>query len=426
MSDPREIQQWNTQRDRGQGEFGVQLPPEMKVSIFQAILNISKVYNRVELGKLSQKFGQTFETILSVVEDWLVSGIIYGQIIGRDLVFTKINKTEEEFRRSIYGPPVDQVAVNPYPQPEVEMSEAMPQAPIVFGDQGDETAEVQEKLIYSNIDLTFLAGFARLQVTIGNDSSSQITDVIIKFIFPKSLRLIRSKPSQYLKRQDGQAILTLPVVPAKTVSKVIFYLKPLFLEPFILKGAIQFTNAKQFVRIIAVDTLQFDIPVPSLEAGPDVTPEYVQELVQKSESRGIRSYGMPEGLEPLVGFNHIKQLMKSYNFQFVSESNSEDMLVAWFYAREFGGEREYAAVGQILNQKIEIFACGVEEKAIIGLLTDIGQKMRNRMVSSQILSSPEVFIELFCPHCGGTLEYLPKVGDTVACKWCETSFTFNP
>jgi hypothetical protein len=229
-----------------------------------------------------------------------------------------------------------------------------------------------------------------------------------------------------LKRQDSQAILTLPVVPAKTNSQAIFYQKPIALEQFVLKGAIQFTNSKQFVRIIAVDTLQFDIPVPSLEGGSEVNTDYVQGIVQNSESRGIRSYAMPEGLASNVAFNHLKQIVRTYNFQFVSESNNEDALVAWFYAKEFNSDREYASVTQILNGKIEIFACGSDEKAIIGLLTDIGQKLRARMVSSQILQSPEEFIELFCPRCGGTLEYLPRAGDSVECKWCKETFVYNP
>ena len=135
---------------------------------------------------------------------------------------------------------------------------------------------------------------------------------------------------------------------------------------------------------------------------------------------------MPEGVASNVAFNHVKQILKSYNFQFVSESNSEDMLVAWFYAKEFNADKEFAAVCQILNGKIEVFACGADEKAIIGLLTDIGQKLRSRMVSSQILRSPEEFLELYCPRCGGTLDYLPRVGDSVECKWCKESFVFNP
>lgn len=425
-SDPREIQQWKAQRDSGQGEIGVQVPPEMKVSIFQAILNVSKVYKRVELVKIAHRFNLTIEAIISQVEDWLVSGVIYGQIISHDLVFTKINMTEEQFRQHIFGsPPHGLIPPTPDQSEEMESTAESTQTPIVFGGLGDETEEVQEKRVYSNIDLSFLAGFARLQVTIVNDSSAQITDVIIKFVLPKSLHLILVKPSECLKRQNSQAIVTIPSVPGKAMGKVIFYLKPLQLESFILKGAIQFTNAKQFVRIIAVDTLQFDIPVPSIEGGSTISADDVQSFVQSCESRGIRSYGLPDTVDPIVAFNHVKQLLKSYNFQFVSESSSDQSLVAWFFGKEFGSDKVYAAVGQVLNQKLEFFVCGVDEKAIIGLLTSIGQKLPTRMVSSQILSSPDELVELFCPHCGGTLEYYPKIGESVTCKWCSQNFIFN-
>ncbi len=426
---PNEIQPANSQGSQGQGGIGAQLTPEVKVNIFQAISNFSKIFNRIDLNKVAQKFEQPIESIITLAEEWISSSLIFGQIIGRDLVISKINIDEQRFRQLAFGQTSDyqfstadgqNAPVVPTAAP------AQPQEPVVFGDKGDQTQEVQEKFISADIDLSFLAGFCRLKFTIGNSSSAKITDVIVKVSYPKSLRLVQVKPAQYLKRQDGQAIVTLPAILPKGGAPIIFYFKTVQLEKYILKGALQFTNARDFVRMMALDTLQFDIPIIQIEAGNEVTTEYIEQYVRTCESRGIRSYGLPSGMTPQAAYIHVKQILKSYNFQFVSESENDQMLAAWYHGKEIGTGKEFVAAGQVYNGKIELFISGPEEKAIIGLLTDFGQKLRGRMVAGRIISTPEELVVLMCPHCGGTLERLPKVGENMTCNWCKESFIFNP
>ena len=223
-SDPLEIQQWNAQRESGQGEIGVQVPPETKISIFQAILNVSKVYKRVELTKIAHRFNLPIESLISLVEDWLVSGVIYGQIISHDLVFTKINMTEEQFRQHIFGsPPSPSNPPAADQSEEMESAEQGTQTPVIFGEGGDITEEVQESSSLQTLTSRSSLGFVRLQVNIVNDSSMVISSIIIKFILPKNLRLILAKPSEYLKRQDNQAIVTIPSVPGKARWQKLFF-----------------------------------------------------------------------------------------------------------------------------------------------------------------------------------------------------------
>jgi hypothetical protein len=148
--------------------------------------------------------------------------------------------------------------------------------------------------------------------------------------------------------------------------------------------------------------------------------------VKSCETRGIRSFGLPSSITPQAAYIHVKQIMKSYNFQFVSEIENEQMLASWYYGKEVVTGKEYIAAGQVYNQKIELFLSGSEEKAIIGLLTDFGQKLLSRMIGSRIINAPEDLIDLMCPHCGGTLESLPKIGENLTCKWCKETFSFNP
>jgi len=422
---PNEIQ--NSRRSQGQGGIGAQLSPDVKVNVFQAISNFSKIFNRIDLGKVSLKFETSIEPIISLVEDWVSSGIILGQIIGRDLVVNKINADEKQIRQMIFGQTIDyQFATHDSQTPITEPTNTQVQSPVVFGDSSDHTQEVQEKFISADIDLSFIAGFSRLKFTIGNASSTKISDVIVKLNYPKTLRLVQVKPTEHLKRQDGQAIVTLPVILAKNGASIIFYFKPIQLETYILKGAIQFTNSRDFVRMIAVDALQFDIPVIQIEPGKDIPSEFIEEFVRTSEIRGIRSFGLPTSIKPKAAYIHVKQILKSYSFQFVSEIQNDQMLAVWYYGQEIGTGKEYVAAGQVYNQKIEVFISGSEEKAIIGLLTDFGQKLRGRMVASRIISAPEELIDLMCPQCGGTLESLPQIGEKITCKWCKEEFTFNP
>ncbi len=425
---PNEIQPTKSQGSQGQGGIGAQLSPEVKINVFQAISNFSKIFNRIDLGKLAQKFEQPIESIISLTEDWVSSGLIFGQIIGRDLVVSKINVDEQRFRQLLLG----QTSDYQYPTPESnnsavpEAAPSQPQEPVVFGESGDRTQEVQEKFISADVDLSYLAGFCRLKFTIGNASSSKISDVIVKVSYPKSLRLVQVKPTQYLKRQDGQAIVTLPIILPKSGAPIVFYFKPNQLEKFVLKGALQFTNSRDFVRMIALDTLQFDIPIIQIEGGNAVTSEYIEQFVRTCETRGIRSYSLPNSIPPQAAYMHVKQILKSYNFQFVSESENDQMLASWYFGKEFGTGKEYVAAGQVYNKKIELFISGSDEKAIIGLLTDFGQKLRSRMIASRIINTPEELSDLMCPHCGGTLESLPAIGEKITCIWCKESFTYNP
>ncbi len=380
------------------------------------------------MNKVAQKFEQPIESIISVVEEWVSAGHIFGQIIGRDLVVSKINIDEKRFRQLVFGQPNDYLfATASSNNAQAPMSvPSQPQEPVVFGDSGDQTQEIQEKFISADVDLSFVAGFCRLKFTISNDSNAKISEVIVKVTYPKSLRLVQVKPAQYLKRQDGQAIVTLPQILQKSGAPIIFYFKPVQLEKFVLKGALQFTNARDFVRMMALDTLQFDIPIIQLEPGNEVTSEYIEQYVRTCETRGIRSYGLPSSIAPQAAYIHVKQILKSNNFQFISEVENDQTLAAWYFGKEIGTGKEYVAAGQVYNGKIELFISGPEEKAIIGMLTDFGQKLRGRMIAGQIINTPEELIVLICPHCGGTLERLPKVGEKMICNWCKETFTFNP
>ncbi len=426
---PNEIQRSKSQGSQGQGGIGAQLSAEVKMNVFQAISNFSKIFNRIDLGKLAQKFELSIESIISLAEDWVSSGLIFGQIIGRDLVVSKINVDEQRFRQLVSGQTSDYQFPTADAHNHVEPTAppvSQPQEPVVFGESGDSTQEVQEKFISADVDLSFLAGFCRLKFTIGNASSAKISEVIVKVNYPKSLRLVQVKPAQYLKRQDGQAIVTLPVIIPKSGASIIFYFKPLQLEKYILKGALQFTNARDFVRMMALDTLQFDIPIIPIETGNEITSEYIEQFVRSCETRGIRSFGLPGSITPQAAYLYVKQILKSYNFQFVSEIENDQMLASWYFGKETGTGKEYVAAGQVYNQKIELFVSGSEEKAIIGILTDFGQKLRSRMMASRIINTPDDLTELMCPHCGGTLELLPKIGDKITCKWCNETFSFNP
>ncbi|OLS15279.1 MAG: hypothetical protein RBG13Loki_1060 [Promethearchaeota archaeon CR_4] len=424
---PNEIQNPRSPGSQGQGGIGAQLSPDVKVNVFQAISNFVKIFNRLELGKLSAKFDIPMELIISLVEEWISSGMIFGQIIGRDLVVSKINADEKKFRQMVFGLQNEyQFPTQDSPNFAPESTPTGAQSPVVFGESSDHTQEVQEKFISADIDLSFIAGFGRLKFTIGNASSAKISDIIVKLNYPKTLRLVQVKPSQYLKRQDGQAIVTLPIIHPKNGASIIFYLKPIQLEKYVLKGAIQFTNARDFIRMITVDTLQFDIPVIQIEPGQKVTSEFIEQFVNTCETRGIRSFGLPASVTPQTAFVQVKQILKYYNFQSVSEIENDQMLAAWYYGKEVGTDKEYVAAGQVYNQKIELFISGAEEKAIIGLLADFDQKLRSRMFASRIVSKPEELVDLMCPHCGGTLESFPKVEEKITCKWCKEEFTYNP
>src|SRR4030042_215388 len=100
---PNEIQNPRSPGSQGRGGIGAQLSPDVKVNVFQAISNFVKIFNRLELGKLSAKFDIPMELIISLVEEWISSGMIFGQIIGRDLVVSKINADEKKFRQMVFG-----------------------------------------------------------------------------------------------------------------------------------------------------------------------------------------------------------------------------------------------------------------------------------------------------------------------------------
>ena len=199
-----------------------------------------------------------------------------------------------------------------------------------------------------------------------------------------------------------------------------FYLNPEALGKGKISGQIKYVNYKDFVRLLMIEALEYNLTVPRI-----IPKEIPNELIEEYNSashrkRDIRSYGLPDKLNPLTAFNHIIQIIRSKNFMLLTKVAEENRKIAWFFGTTEDSQIEILVVGQVIENKIEFYASSTNEQILSALLTSFSMDLKRRILISSVVRSEKEIYDLFCVECGGTLPYFPKPGEFVDCKYCNT------
>ncbi|MBD3353474.1 MAG: hypothetical protein GF364_18470 [Candidatus Lokiarchaeota archaeon] len=286
-----------------------------------------------------------------------------------------------------------------------------------------ETKETsQEDLIRLVVNLGYIGSHIRVGVNIINKSSHPITEVSAKLIYSNKMTVFKMTPAyEYEPLEQGLSI-NFPNVKAQSTLKLNIYLHAESLGLGKIKGQFQYVNNEDFVKFIPIDNLVYNLVPPTI-IPQDIDPNEIESFTkQDGIKKDVRSYGLPDAMDPLIAFKYIKEIVgASHKFKFITEIVNNKQQIAWLFGKtNLGIDEEYKVmvVCQVLNNKIEFYASSNNEQILSSLLTAFSIELKDRIISSHAVSSESEIYDLYCYNCCGVLPYFPKKGEKVVCKWC--------
>jgi hypothetical protein len=383
------------------GSIMTRLDPIIK----STIQKFASTQPQVNLDNIAALLDMKLDILIFKLERMIYTGYIQG----------KIDKNARIFISSANSQDVTPQSSTLLPEPAYQYSEG--QTEFIKA----KTSEIsQEDFIKLEVNLGYLGSHVRLVLKITNKSDFPINDIEVKLEFSNQLEVFRTTPKlEFIKHESG-IIAKIPAIPEKQFSESKFYLNPESLGKGKIVGQVKFVNYKDFVRLLKIEELEYNLTVPPIV--PKTIPnELIAEYnANPSMKKDIRSYGLPDKLNPITAFNHIIHIIRTKNFAQITKIDELDKKIAWFFGTTEDGQYEVLVVGQVIQNKMEFYASSTNEQLLSALLTAFSIDLKRRILISSVVRTEKEIYDLFCMECGGILPYFPKPGEFVDCKYCNT------
>jgi len=378
----------------------------MDMLIKSTIQKFASVDPQVDLDKIAALLEMKLEILLFTLERMIFTGFIQGRIDKKAHMFITGGNI---------SPSSSSTQTQNLPEPIQQYSDG--QTTFIKA-KTSETS--QEDFIKLDVNLGYLGSHIRFMIRITNKSDFPINEIEVILEFSPKMEIFRTTPKLDLTKSDSRIVARIPSLPQKQNFEGKFYLNPEILGRGKISGKLKFLNYKGYVRLLLIDELEYNLTVPKI-----LPKEIPQELIEQFNTashmrKDIRSYGLPDKLNPITAFNHIVQIIRSKNFHLLTKITEEEKKIAWFFGVTEDAQFEILVVGQVINSKIEFYASSTNEQILSALLTSFSTDLKRRILISNVVGSEKEIYDLFCTECGGTLPYFPKPGEFVECKYCKT------
>lgn len=378
----------------------------MDMLIKTTILKFASTSPQVNLDNIAALLDMRVEILIFKLERMIFTGHIQGKINKKEHLFIGAGSPQV---------PSSQTISSVLTEPTQQYSEGQTE---FIKAKSSETS--QEDYVKLEVHLGYLGSHVRLVMKIINKSDFPINEVEVKLEFTKKVDVFRTTPKiEYIKHESG-IVARIPSLLQKQNFEVKFYLNPEELGMGRVGGQFKYVNYKDFVRLLMIEEMEYNLTVPKIL--PKEIPQEQIELFNSASNmkKDIRSYGLPDKLNPLTAFNHIIQIIRSKNFKLITKIAEENRKIAWFFGITDDNQYEILVVGQVLHNKIEFYASSTNEQILSALLTSFSTDLKRRILISSVVRSEKEIYDLFCIECGGILPYFPKTGEFVECKYCNT------
>ncbi|MHA1327670.1 MAG: hypothetical protein ACTSRH_10170 [Promethearchaeota archaeon] len=132
-------------------------------------------------------------------------------------------------------------------------------------------------------------------------------------------------------------------------------------------------------------------------------------------------------------FNSILEVLNDFDIKLIFKSLNNNKAEAWFYGiTKVKKNRIITHIIVIKSEKtLEIEVVGENEEQITSYLAEIGDQLRNKLISKKIIEKDSCFfnissaiVQYICPYCGEKIskERIQKYFDNglFKCKYCNT------
>ncbi|MBD3255838.1 MAG: hypothetical protein GF383_12145 [Candidatus Lokiarchaeota archaeon] len=286
----------------------------------------------------------------------------------------------------------------------------------------------QENKIKLHYDLNPFAANYKYSLNILNESIAPITEIKARVKFPHNLELIRYSPNNInlelidsKKKDSKQANFEIDQLSGNNNTQINFHFRILKANDGAeISTYISFVNNKDFVRVLNADPI--NVPMQRVSIAPKIIPsgQITPFLKVEGIKKAVKSIGVgtEKDFNLDLFFNHINQILRSYEFQLIARDESKR--ISWFFGTEIKVNEDILIIGQVNQNKVEFLAASKNHEAIIILLTQLANEFKKHIISiGDIVNSEDNFYDLECKNCGNILPRFPKKGETIECPKCN-------
>lgn len=405
---------------------------EIKNRALHELVNASKIYEKMPLERLAIKLGYDMNEILDLLEQIIMNNEFTGIVIsGKEIIFNKIQRQEELDQK-----PVLLIAASAQnsismkrPEPRIEplKRKKVDLKFKVLTEEPIEQIPVEPENLMSEAEVMPVAAQIQLKLNLVNHTANSIENVLVKFLIQGNVHFLRMKPAYTLFAQWNNEILV-PSIPPSSSRRILLFFTPISCEPIEFDIFVQHADITgNFIDENLVEKI--DIAAPKFVRKPEITKEEFQALITRQlKFKGIKSYGIPTGLEPADVYLIMKEILITNEFEFVGEKFIEEkgQFLGWYYTifMEQESAEDFIVIGQVLNNKMEFFAMANEASQLLSGLTFLANQLCVCLIERGSIADESDLMELLCPSCGGVLDNFPALGELHTCKFCGVKLQF--
>ncbi len=223
----------------------------------------------------------------------------------------------------------------------------------------------------------FFRGFIRMKVAVQNDMSSVLTDVSYKPIFDeKVLRLNHIEPDYIIKNGE----IRLGNLNPKERKAIAIYFDPMMCTKSNIDGTISYKDAGGNFKTGTMRAMEVNIICPIFFTEETANPAMLINLVKNVlKHQDSKVYNIPQDLTSSKAFEISKEAIQQRDIKHIRDFRQKSPYVAesWYYGVTKVNQNQMVIRSEIRDEtnSIQIFVASSDEKALTGLLAELGHNL---------------------------------------------------
>ncbi|UCF08069.1 MAG: hypothetical protein JSW28_10600 [Thermoplasmata archaeon] len=227
----------------------------------------------------------------------------------------------------------------------------------------------------------FFRGFVRMKVAVQNGMQAVLTDVAFRLIYEdKIFRFSHVEPDYIIKNGEIQ----LGNVNPKEKKTVAIYLDPLICTDTNIDGAVSYKDAGGHFNTTTMKPKEVKIICPIFFTEDTANVAMLMNLVKEGlPHQDSKVFNIPLGVEPAKAFEITKEAIGKRDIKHIRDYCQKYPFVseAWYYGVTKVKKYQIVISCDVEEEtnSIKIFAASSDEKALTGLLAELGHNLETEM-----------------------------------------------
>ncbi len=237
--------------------------------------------------------------------------------------------------------------------------------------------------------LEFFQGYVRLKIASVNKTATTITDSTLRMTYnKKNLRFDHIEPDYQM---DGTSVELGAVKPGEKKT-VAYYLDPLICMESHIDCTLTYLDYRGQLQHVDMKRRPVDIVCPIFYTPNTVNIAMLKRLITDFAYTDNRMYLLPKAIPLVTGHDLLKEAIEGHHVKFVREFREESpstIIETWYYGKVAQGGEEIVIMAKSRGNDdvLEVLVACSNLASLTGLLAELGQNLKNRLIERDLKSS---------------------------------------